>query len=156
MFKSLEACGPTQEGEAGSFEHRLRVSSKGHSVDIRIEELGYVLGPVCSKTVPKTLRWQGDGCLVESTVEYEPSAPLQTLLNAFGGPRVLKTSRVQSAARRKSQQSGHMQVLRRLGGLVDAWLQAHHRAAEDGDQVFDPVAFYDLIGASFAIAPWLR
>ena len=90
-------------------------------------------------------------------MEYEPSAPLQTLLNALGGPHALKNQLEKSFARRNSQQSGHLQVLRRLGGLVDACLSSlSPRKAEDGDKVFDPVAFYDFTGASAASLAWLR
>eukprot|EP00435_Cladocopium_sp_Y103_P005566 s2724_g1.t2 len=45
------------------------------------------------------------GSRVESTVQYAPSAPLQTLLNALGG--------------RFSQHEGNVTMLRRLGGLAD-------------------------------------
>eukprot|EP00913_Durusdinium_trenchii_P004441 g4120.t1 len=59
-------------------------------------------------------------CTIESQVRYAPQRPLQPLLNALGG--------------RSSQHEGHLRMLRRIGAMLD------------GDVIFDPVGFYNLIG----------
>lgn len=85
-----------------------------------VQLLGKVLDEPGSFTHTIRISPRDAGSRVESTVQYAPSAPLQTLLNALGG--------------RFSQHEGNVTMLRRLGGLAD------------GDVVYDPMAFYNLIG----------
>ncbi|CAL1129264.1 unnamed protein product, partial [Cladocopium goreaui] len=85
-----------------------------------VQLLGQVVDEPGSFTHTIRITPRDAGSRVESTVQYAPSAPLQTLLNALGG--------------RFSQHEGNVTMLRRLGGLAD------------GDVVCDPMAFYNLIG----------